>query len=259
MAILINKSTRVLIQGITGTEGSRACREMLSYGTKADSAGSPQVVAGVTPGKGGQQVEGVPVYNSIKEALEKHPNINASLIAVPAKFIKDAAREAIFCKIPLVDILTEHVAVQDCATIYSWARKNGVAVVGPSSVGIISPGEAKLGAIGSSEIKDVFTPGYVGVISKSGGMTAEISSILSRAGIGQSTVVGIGGDQIVGSDFVDILKLFKNDNETKAVVIFGEVGGTYEEQMAEYILREQFNKPVIAIIAGKFSEKLPKV
>lgn len=255
MAILINKNTRVLIQGITGSEGSRACREMLAYGTK--------VVAGVTPGKGGQVVEGIngekiPVYDSVKEALEKHPEVSASLIAVPAKFIRDAAREAIFNKIPLVDILTEHVTVEDCALIYAWARQNNVMVIGPSSVGIMNPGECKLGAIGSSEVKDVFTPGSVGIISKSGGMTAEISSVLSRAGIGQSTVVGIGGDQIIGSDFVDILRLFKYDEQTKTVVIFGEVGGTYEEQMAEYIIKENFKKPVIAIIAGRFSEQLPK-
>lgn len=268
MAILINKNTRILIQGITGSEGSRACKEMLSYGTK--------VVAGVTPGKGGQTVEGVPVYNTIKEALEKHPEINASLIAVPAKFIKAAAQEAIFCKIPLVNILTDHVAVQDSAMIYAWARENGVLVVGPSSIGIISPGLAKIGAIGSGEVKDAFTPGNIGVISKSGGMTAEIASVLSRAGVGQSTALGIGGDKIIGSDFVDIMKLFEKDEQTKAVVIFGEVGGTYEEQLAEWIhpvksaktgareseqfnrVKNKFKKPVIAVIAGRFSEKLPK-
>lgn len=254
MAILINENTRVLIQGITGGEGSRACKEMLSYGTK--------VVAGVTPGKGGQSVEGVPVYNSVKEAIEetskKGERINASLIAVPAKFIRAAAQEVILCKIPVVDILTEHVTAQDCALIYAWAMQNGVKVVGPSSVGILSPGKAKIGAIGSGEVKDVFTPGNVGIASKSGGMTAEISSVLSRAGIGQSTVIGIGGDQIICSDFVDIMKLFKDDAETKAVVIFGEVGGTYEEQLADWIIKEGFRKPVIAVIAGAFSEKLPK-
>ncbi len=259
MAILINKDTRVLIQGITGSEGSRACKEMLSYGTK--------VVAGVTPGKGGQEVAAqfngeekrVPVYNSVKEALEKHPDINASLIAVPAKFIRGAAQEVIVSRIPLINILADHVTVEDCALIYALAKKAGVQVIGPSSIGIISPAEGvKLGAIGSGETKDVFTPGPVGIISKSGGMTAEISSVLSRAGMGQSTVIGIGGDQIIGSDFADILKLFKDDVETKVVVIFGEVGGSYEEQMADYIITEKFNKPVIAVIAGAFSEKLPK-
>lgn len=250
MAILINKNSKVLIQGITGGEGSRAAKEMIDYGT--------DVVCGVTPGKGGQTVEGKPVYNSIKEALEKHGAIDATLIAVPAPFIRKAAIEAIENKIPIINILTEHVTVQDSALIYALAKKAGVTVIGPSSVGIISPGLAKLGAIGSGEVKDVFTPGKVGVISKSGGMTAEISSILTHVGIGQSTVLGIGGDQIICSDFVNILKLFEADAETKAVVMFGEVGGTYEEQAAEFIKAGGFTKPVVAIIAGQFGDKLPK-
>lgn len=254
MAILINKNTKVLIQGITGSEGSRAAREMSAYGTN--------VVAGVTPGKGGQTVEAgdkkIPVYNSIKEALESHPEINASLIAVPAKFLLGAAQEAILSKIPLVDILTENATVKDCAVIYALAKRNNVRVIGANSIGIMTPGESKIGAIGSGEVSRFFTKGSIGIISKSGGMIAEICSVLSRAGIGQSTAVGIGGDQIACSDFVDILKLFKDDPETKAVVIFGEVGGTYEEAMAEYIINTKFSKPVIAVIAGRFSEKLPK-
>ncbi|OGE82910.1 MAG: hypothetical protein A3B23_01935 [Candidatus Colwellbacteria bacterium RIFCSPLOWO2_01_FULL_48_10] len=250
MAILINKYTRVLIQGITGGEGSRAAKEMIDYGTN--------VVCGVTPGKGGQSVEGMPVYNSIKEALEKHRDVNVSLIAVPATFIRKAALEAIENRIQVINILTEHVTVEDCALIYASAKKAGVMVIGPSSVGVISPGFAKLGVIGSGEVKNVFTPGNVGVISKSGGMTAEISSVLSQAGIGQSTAINIGGDQIIGSDFVDILKLFQSDPETKAVVMFGEVGGSYEELAAEFIKSGGFTKPVIAVIAGSFSEKLPK-
>lgn len=250
MAILIDKNSNVLIQGITGGEGSRAAKEMIAYGT--------DVVCGVTPGKGGQTVEGRPVYNSIKEALEKHPEVNVSLIAVPAPFIRKAALEAIENKIRIINILTEHVTVQDCAYIYASAKKAGVMVIGPSSVGIISPGKGKLGAIGSGEVKNVFIPGPVGIISKSGGMTAEISSVLSQAGIGQSTVIGIGGDQIIGSDFVDILKLFEADPETRAVVMFGEVGGSYEELAADFIKAKGFTKPVFAVIAGAFSEKLPK-
>ncbi|MBI3335765.1 MAG: succinate--CoA ligase subunit alpha [Candidatus Portnoybacteria bacterium] len=256
MSILIDEHTRVLIQGITGHEGSRACREMLLYGTK--------VLAGVTPGKGGLVLrslgeggQNVPVYDTIKEALKKHPEINASLIAVPAPFVKDSAMEAICAGISLIDILTEHVPTQDSAYIVAWARQKGIRVVGPASVGIISPGKAKLGSIGSSEISQVFKQGEVGVISKSGGMTAEIASILTKAGLGQSTVLGIGGDQIVGSDFVDIMLLFENDLQTKAIVLFGEIGGTYEEKVAEYISQEKCTKPVIAIIAGKFSKKLP--
>ena len=250
MAILINKQTKVLIQGITGTEGSRAAKEMLLYGTK--------VLAGVTPGKGGQKVEGIPVYDTVKEAIGKHKGINTTLIAVPGAFVKDAALEAIAAGINIINILSEHVPVEDCAFIYASAKKSGAIVIGPSSVGIISPGESKIGSIGSSEIKDVFKKGSVGIISKSGGMTAEIASILTRAGFGQSTVVGIGGDQIICSDFVDILKVFNKDKSTKAVVIFGEIGGTYEELAADYIKKKKFKKPVIAIIAGRFSEILPR-
>jgi len=251
MSILVDQATRVLIQGITGKEGIRACKEMLSYGTR--------VLAGVTPGKGGEAVEGIPVYNTIAEAKKNHPEINTSLIVVPSQAVKDAAWEAIWAGIPLINILTEHVPVRDCATIISFAKSHGVRIVGPSSVGIISPGKAKLGSIGSSAVeKEVFSPGAVGIISKSGGMTSEIALTLTKAGFGQSTAVGIGGDFLIGSDFSDLLKLFANDPETKAVVLFGEIGGTYEEQAAELIKNGGIRKPVIAFVAGKFSESLPE-
>ena len=250
MAILIDKKTNALIQGITGKEGSRACREMLNYGTK--------VLAGVTPGKGGIGVESVPVYDTVAEAVAKHPGINASLITVPAPAVLDACLEAISSGIPLIDILTEHVTVRDCAHLYAAARRAGVRIVGPSSVGIISPGKGKIGSVGSGGVDKIFKPGPVGVISKSGGMTSEIVVTLSRAGIGQSTALGIGGDQIVGSDFVDILELFEKDKETRATVIFGEIGGTYEERVAEWVRAKKIRKPIVAVIAGKFTETLPK-
>jgi len=249
MSILVDENTKVLIQGITGREGARACREMLGYGTK--------VVAGVTPGKGGQEVEGVPVYNSVKEALVAHSDIDTALVVVPARFVRDAVLEDIENGIELINVLAEHVTVQDSAYILAHARKAGVQIVGPSSVGIMSPKKAKLGSIGSGEISDLFTPGNIGVISKSGGMTAEICVVLSRAGFGQSTAVGIGGDPIVGSDFVDILELFEHDDETKAVVLFGEVGGVYEERVAEYVKLGKITKPIVAIIAGGFTQDLP--
>ncbi|MDP3771964.1 MAG: succinate--CoA ligase subunit alpha [bacterium] len=248
MSILIDKKTRILIQGITGNEGARACREALAYGTK--------VLAGVTPGKGGQRVEGVPVYNTIAEAMRIHAAINTSLIVVPGVFVKDAALEAIHARIPLIVILTEHVPAADAALIVHTARRYGVRIVGPSSIGIISPGKAKIGSIGTAEIAHVFRPGPIGVISKSGGMTAEIAVVLGRAGFGQSTVVGIGGDLIIGSDFADLLVLYKDDPETRAIVLFGEVGGTYEERAAEYIAQARFKKPVVALIAGRFAEAL---
>lgn len=250
MSILVHEKTRVLVQGITGNEGSRATSEMLKYGTK--------VLAGVTPGKGGQTVYGVPVYNTIKEALNKHSEINSSLISVPATAVRAAAFEAIQAKIPLITILTEHVPTYESALLVHEATKRNLRIIGPSSVGIISPGKGKMGSIGSSEIQRVFTPGPIGLISKSGGMTAEIASILTRSGFGQSTVVGIGGDMILGTDFVDLLKEYETDSETKAVVIFGEIGGTYEEQAAEYVNSGEFTKPLVAMVAGRFTEQLPQ-
>lgn len=252
MAILISKKTVVLVQGITGSEGSRAAREMLAYGTN--------VVAGVTPGKGGQITEDtIPVYNTVREALTKHPEINVSLIAVPSLFAADAAREAIVNNIPLINILTEKIPVHDVAVVIQEAQEAGVLVVGPSSVGIISPHTSKVGAIGSSDIAmRVFSPGNVGVISKSGGMTSEISRILTDAGIGQSTAIGIGGDVLLGATFVDIAKLFQKDKQTKAIVIFGEIGGTYEEELAEAIINKEITKPLVALIAGGFGKALPQ-
>lgn len=249
MAILVHTKTVAIIQGITGREGMRALEGMRAYGTK--------VVAGVTPGKGGQNAKGVPVYNTVREAVRRHPAINASLIVVPPAAVKNAALEAIYQRISLVVILTEHVPVRDTAFVLAFARKRSVRVVGPSSIGIISPGKGKIGSIGGSDPKQIFQPGPIGVISKSGGMTAEIAVTLWRHKLGQSTVLGIGGDYIIGSDFVDIVKLFGTDPKTRALVIFGEVGGTYEEQLAEFLQKEKFKKPIIALVAGKFTAALP--
>lgn len=249
MGIIVDRATRVLVQGITGSEGSRAAAEMLKYGTR--------VVAGVRPGKAGQRIHDVPVYDSVVDAIAQHPDVNASLIAVPASAVLAAAAEAIAARIPLVVLLTEHVPTRAAAEVLAAARDAGVRIVGPSSVGIIAPGKGKIGAIGSSEVADVFRPGRIGVISKSGGMTAELAVALSRGGFGISTAVGIGGDILIGSDFVDMLRCFQDDGETDAVVCFGEVGGSYEELAAGYIASGAFTKPVVAIIAGKFTDTLP--
>jgi succinyl-CoA synthetase alpha subunit len=249
MSILINKNTKVLIQGITGAEGSRACREMIEYGTK--------ILAGVRPGASGEFVEGVPVYDTVEEALKHYPQINTSLIIVPAKNVKDAALESIFAGVPLINILTEYVPPIDSSIIVAWARKYKTRIVGPSSIGIISPGKSKVGSIGSAEIRHVFKKGSIGVISKSGGMTAELAVVLGKEGLGESTVVGIGADTICGSDFVDILELFEKDKQTKAVVIFGEVGGVSEERVAEYVKKKKIKKPIVALIGGKFTHLLP--
>jgi succinyl-CoA synthetase alpha subunit len=225
---------------------------MKAYGAK--------VVAGVTPGKGGQATEeGLPVFNTVREALERFPQINTSLVAVPPAFAADAAMEAMWNNIPLVDILTEKMPVAKVAQMLQYARVKGARVVGPSSVGIMSPGKTKVGSIGSSElVHKIFSPGPVGLLSKSGGMTAELSRILTEQGLGQSTIVGIGGDVLIGSDFLDLALEFEKDPDTKVIVIFGEVGGTNEERLAEGIKEGKVRKPVVALIAGQFSEKLPQ-
>ena len=250
MSILIDENTRVLVQGITGREGSKTTKEMLDYGTK--------VVAGVTPGKGGQQVEGIPVYNSVKEAKEKHPEINATVLYVPPVGVKQAVIDAIDAGIYLVNIIAEHIPIKDSAFLCAYAKKKGARIVGPSSVGIISPGKCRLGSIGGMEPSIQFEQGPVGVISKSGGMSSEVSLIIKRSGLGQSTVIGMGGDVIAGTAFHEFLELFEKDPETKGVVVFGELGGTYEEQLAAFVKSGKFTKPVAAFIGGEFAANLPE-
>lgn len=249
MAILVTDKTKVLVQGITGKEGSKVVLQMQNYSTK--------VLAGVTPGKGGREVHGVPVYNSVAEALENHPGINTSFVAVPNFAAYEAIKESVESKISLVNVLTEHIPIQDSAKAIALARRNGVRIVGPSSIGIISPGTGKVGAIGGDDPGGVFRKGSVGIISKSGGMASELSWILTKNGIGQSTVVGIGGDVLLGSSFADLMEDFEKDSQTKALVLFGEIGGTYEEEAAQFIKSGKFTKKVVAFISGIFAESLP--
>lgn len=246
MSILIDENTVALIQGITGRAGTSVTKMMLGYGTK--------VAAGVTPGKGGENVEGVPVYDTVAEALAEHPEINTSLVYVPPVGAKDAAFEAIDAGIKLVHIFTEKVPIQDAAEIFARARMKGVRVVGPASVGIISPGKAKIGSIGGNSPERVFQKGSIGIISKSGGMSSEISWLLKQSGLGQSTVVGIGGDVIACTNMADLMLEFEKDKDTEAVVIFGEIGGMYEHQAAKLISEGKFTKPVVAFISGRFAE-----
>jgi len=210
---------------------------MLEYGTK--------IVAGVTPGKGGQEVHRVPVYDTVKEALSEH-DANASIIFVPAPFAKDAVLEAINAGLELVVVITEHIPIKDTIQMIEIAKKNNVNIVGPNTPGVITPGECKLGIMPGH----IFKRGHIGIISRSGTLTYEIASNLTRSGFGQSTCLGIGGDPIVGINFIEALEMFANDQETKAVVLIGEIGGNAEEKAAEYI-REEFDKPVAAFIAGK--------
>ena len=248
MSIYVDEDSKVLVQGITGREASEKMPEMLEYGT--------DVVAGVTPGKGGQEVHGVPVYDTVKEALEQHPEINASIVYVPPRFAKNAAFEALDAGIPFLNIITEHIPVRDTWEIHRKAEENDAKIVGPTSVGIISPGKTKLGPIGGSDPEKMYRPGKIGIVSKSGGMTTETAHVIKQSGFGVSTAMGIGGDIIAGTDFTDALKSFEEDPETEAVIIFGELGGRSELKAAEFI-EEEMSKPVVAFIAGRFTENLP--
>ena len=244
MSILIDKNTRVLIQGITGKQGRRVSMEMLDYGT--------HVVAGVTPGKGGQDVYGLPVYNCVADALREHPEINTSLVSVPREGTKDAAIEAISTNgIKLVNILTEGLARRDSAQILQAAKEHKVRVVGPASIGLINPiDRVKIGAIGGND-PGVFYPGEIAIFSKSGGMCLSIATeIFNVLGHGTSLVVGIGGDRISGTNFKTLLELVRDDERTKLVIINGEVGGDYEEEAARYIRETKYPKPVVARITG---------
>jgi len=250
MAILVSKQTRVLIQGITGKSGVQAATELLDYGTR--------LIAGVTPGKGGQEVDTVPVFNSVAEAQDAVGNVDASMVYVPPLLAKDAALEAIRAKIPLVHIFVEKMPVLDVAIVLSEAGKNGVRVLGPASVGAISPGEAKIGSIGGPNPDKVFSKGPVGVISRSGGMCSELAMLITNSGWGQSTVVGVGGDLLTGTSFADLLTMFEDDQATRLVVAFGEVGGSAEIEAARLIKEGKFTKPFMVFLAGRFAESLPK-
>jgi len=236
MSILVDHDTRLIIQGITGNEGRFHGQQMIAYGTR--------VVAGVVPGRGGQTVLDVPVFNTMKEAVGA-TDANASIIYVPAPMAADAALEAIASGVALVVIITEGIPVLDMIPVYWFALERGVRVVGPNCPGVISPGKAKVGIMPGH----IHKPGRVGVVSRSGTLTYEIVKELSLHGLGQSTCIGIGGDPIIGTSFMDALELFQGDPETDAVVMIGEIGGTDEEQAAEFI-RTRMSKPVVGFIAG---------
>ncbi len=251
MGILINEQTRILVQGITGREASKVTQEMLDYGS--------QVVAGVTPGKGGQAVHGVPVYDTLRQAIDAHPEINAVLTYVPPLAVKDAVFEALDFNIPFINIITERVPMLDTAQMHAYAKVRRTRIIGPTSVGVINPGaRVKVGPIGGVNVDRVYAPGPVGVMSKSGGMTTETSWIIRQAGYGVSTAMGIGGDFIKGGNFVDLIPLFFNDPQTEAVVIFGEPGGGDEEALAEYVTRYGLQKPIIAFVSGRFVDRMPQ-
>ncbi|SNB52517.1 succinate--CoA ligase subunit alpha [Thermoflexus hugenholtzii] len=237
MSILVHRNTRVVVQGITGREGQFHTQQMLEYGT--------QVVAGVTPGKGGQWILGVPVFDTVKEAVEA-TGANCSVIFVPARFAPDAILEAADAGVPLIVCITEGIPVQDMIRVRAYLDRKGVRLIGPNGPGLITPGECKVGIIPGH----ITRPGPVGIVSRSGTLTYEVIAALSQLGIGQSTCVGIGGDPIPGTNFVEVLAMFEEDPQTEHVVLIGEIGGTEEERAADFIATKM-SKPVTAFIAGR--------
>jgi len=241
MVVLADEKRYVLVQGITGREGSFHTKLMIEYGTK--------IVAGVTPGKGGLNVHGVPVYDSVENALKKHPEINSSIVFVPAPFTLDAVYEAIDNGIKLIVIITEHIPLHDEVKLVHYAKKHSVIIIGPNTPGIISPSICKIGIMPAS----AFSKGSIGIISRSGTLTYEVAYSLAKAGFGQTTAIGIGGDPIAGLTLLEAAELFEEDEETKAIVVIGEIGGVMEEELAKAYAKGKISKPIVAYIAGKYA------
>ncbi|MBI2081588.1 MAG: CoA-binding protein [candidate division NC10 bacterium] len=252
MAILADEKTRILVQGITGREAATFVRDSLEYGAR--------VVAGVTPGKGGGAVHGVPVYDTVAAALSEHP-ADATVISVPPAAVRDAALEALAGGLRLLVIVTERVPRRDVAEVLCAAEEGGATVIGPNSLGILSPEKTRVGMVGgpAADVRKAYAPGPVGIMSRSGGMTTEIANLLTQHGIGQSTCVSIGGDPLVGSTFRDLLPAFAADPETKAVVLFCEPGGTAEEALATAVKAGGLPLPLVAFVAGRFADEMPGV
>ena len=240
MTILVKRDMRVIVQGITGTQGREHSRLMLDYGTN--------IIAGVTPGKGGEKVHGVPVFDSVMDVVNKFGEIDASVLFVPAPFAFDAIIEAVNYEIPLLVVITEGIPVHDAMKAISYAKMRGCTIIGPNTPGIISPKEGvKLGIMPA----DAFSEGKIALVSRSGTLTYEISMALKKEGLGTSVTIGVGGDPITGLDFVDVLEMLREDKDTEAVVLVGEIGGDAEERAAKYIRETEYPKPVVAFVAGR--------
>ncbi|MDG2195898.1 MAG: succinate--CoA ligase subunit alpha [SAR324 cluster bacterium] len=237
MTVLVNSETRVLVQGITGSQGQLHTRGCRDYGTN--------IVSGVTPSKGGQDFEGVPIFNTVKQAVES-TGANASMIFVPPPFAADAIIEAAAVKIPLIVAITEGVPLQDMVRAVNYVKRQGVRLIGPNCPGVITPGECKIGIMPGS----IHQPGKIGVVSRSGTLTYEAVGQLSGVGLGQSTCIGIGGDPINGTNFIDCLRMFQDDPGTEAIVMIGEIGGDAEEQAATFV-KAYVTKPIVSFIAGQ--------
>ena len=249
MSILLSKGTTFIVQGITGREAVNLTRECLDYGS--------QVVGGVTPGRKGREVHGVPVFDTVAQAVEHHGGpIDGSVVTVPPAFTKDAVFEAILNGIKLIVIVTERIPRGDVAQMVELADRNDARIIGPNCLGLIVPDVCKMGGIGgpAKDAAKAYAPGPVGVMSRSGGMTTEISSSLTQAGLGVSTAISIGGDAIIGSTYAELMPLFEADDQTKAIVIYTEPGGRMEAQLAEWVKDNNSRLPIVAFMAGKFMD-----
>ena len=254
MSILISEDTTFIVQGITGREAVNLTRECLDYGAGA------KVVGGVTPGRKGRDVHGVPVFDTVEQAVENHgAPINGSVVTVPPAFTKDAVFEALEHGIELIVIVTERIPRRDVAQMVELASQKDARIIGPNCLGVIVPDVIKMGGIGgpAKDAAKAYTPGPVGVMSRSGGMTTEISSTLTAAGLGQSTAVSIGGDAIIGSTYTELMPLFEADEQTQAIVIYTEPGGRMEAELAAHVTETRSRLPIVAFMAGKFMDEMP--
>jgi succinyl-CoA synthetase alpha subunit len=252
MAILANGDTKIIIQGITGREAVTFTKDMIDYGSK--------IVAGVTPGKGGQNVHGVPVFDTVYQAVREY-KAEASVISVPPAMVRGAALEALSNGIKLLVLVAERVPRKDTIEILEVARADGAVVIGPNTLGMINPHTVKIGMAGGpvENVKMSYMPGPVGIASRSGGMTTEIANLLTTHGIGQSTCISIGGDPVVGSNFLDLVPLFEKDPDTEAIVLFCEPGGVIEERLSELVLSEKIKTPIVAFVGGRFVDQMPGI
>jgi succinyl-CoA synthetase alpha subunit len=250
LSILITKDTTFIIQGITGREAVNLTRENLAYGAK--------IIGGVTPGRAGRDIYGVPVYDTVREIVVKHGQPDGSIVSVPPRFARDAVFEALENGIKLVVVVTENIPRKEVAQMVELAALRGARIIGPNCLGMISPGEAKMGGVGgpAANTRQAYTKGPIGVMSRSGGMTTEIASTLTAAGLGQSTCVSIGGDAIVGTTYAELMPLFEADRETQAIAIYSEPGGRMEAELAEWVSRNNSRLPIVAFMAGRFMDEM---
>src|SRR2546427_2771303 len=250
MSILIHEDTTVIIQGITGREAVNLTREGLDYGTK--------IVGGVTPGRAGRDVYGVPVHDCVRDITSKQ-HVDGSIVTVPPRFTRDAVFEALEAGVKLIVIVTERIPRGEVAQMVELAKQKGARIIGPNCLGVLSPDEAKMGGLGgrAEDARKAFTKGSVGVMSRSGGMTTEMCNTLTAAGLGQSTAVSIGGDAIIGSTYAELMPLFEADRETKAIVIYSEPGGRMEAELADWVREHKSRLPIVAFMAGRFMDAMP--